>query len=81
MVRVTAEWRSVARFYGLAIAISWVLWSQLVLSRTGLGILPFAMPMPWTVGGTQPALLTVISPNLMATACVEHFWFLPRAST
>lgn len=52
MVRESVEWKSVARFYLLAITIAWTLWLPLVFSRAGLGVLPFTMPMPWTVAGT-----------------------------
>jgi len=56
-----AEWKPVARFYVLATAISWTLWSPLVLSRAGVGVLPFTMPMPWTIAGTLgPPLAAVM---------------------
>lgn len=51
-MRYRAELRPVLAFYGLAILISWIAWSPLVLGQNGLKLLPFAVPMPWTIAGT-----------------------------
>jgi membrane protease YdiL (CAAX protease family) len=51
----------VAAFYALAVLISWIGWLPLVLSRTGIGLLPFDVPMPWTIVGTLgPPLAGII---------------------
>jgi uncharacterized protein len=56
-----AFWASICTFYGLAIAISWTAWAPLYLGRSGLGWLPIAVPMPWTITGTLgPAIAATL---------------------
>lgn len=55
-----SQLEQVGRFYLLALALSWLAWSPLVLSRSGVGLLPFSVPMPWTVAGTLGPLIAAL---------------------
>jgi len=60
MVPNSSTLRSVLGFYALTLLISWLAWAPLVLSKSGLGWLPFAVPMPWTVAGTLGPFLAAL---------------------
>ena len=52
--------RFLATYYILAVSISWIGWAPLVFSQTGLGWLPFAVPMPWVILGTAGPLIAAM---------------------
>lgn len=53
-------WRSLAIYYLWAVSISWIAWAPLILGKTGLGVLPIAIPMPWVIPGTAGPLIAAM---------------------
>ena len=47
-------------FFALAYAIAWICWLPLVLSRTGLGLLPITVPIPYVIVGTYAPLIAAL---------------------
>jgi CAAX protease family protein len=56
MISRLATDRPVLTFFLLAYALAWLAWSPLVLSRSGLGVLPFDLPLWTTLPGSYAPL-------------------------
>jgi membrane protease YdiL (CAAX protease family) len=67
MLKRLAIDRPVFTFFLLAYGLAWLAWSPLVLSRSGLGILPFELPL-WTTlpGSYAPVVAALIVQRLSA---------------
>ncbi|WP_257386934.1 CPBP family intramembrane glutamic endopeptidase [Tahibacter caeni] len=72
-MRALSAWaagRPTSTFFVLAYAIAWLAWAPLVLSRTGIGLLPFDLPL-WSMlpGSYAPLLAAVIVQRLSSGNC------------
>src|SRR5262247_2585153 len=47
-------------FFVFAFAIAWLSWLPLVLSRTGLGVIPFSIPIEYSAIGTYSPVLAAL---------------------
>ncbi len=59
-LRDFARQKPLTAFFVLAYAIAWLLWTPLVLSRTGLGLLPVGGSLWWTLPGSYAPLLSAM---------------------
>ncbi len=70
-----AHQRPLLAFFILAYTITWICWSPLVLSRTGLGILPITVPMPYVIIGTYAPLIAALLTQWLAEKNLRAFHF------
>lgn len=64
-------------FFVLAYLIAWLVFVPLALSQTGLGWLPFPMPMEWTVVGTLGPLLAALLTHWLVGGHGRAFSLVP----
>jgi hypothetical protein len=53
-------------FFALAYLTAWLAWAPLVLSRTGLGVLAFDLPLEYTIPGTCAPLVAALITQWMS---------------
>lgn len=64
-------------FFFLAYLFAWLAFVPLALSQTGLGWLPFPMPMQWTVVGTLGPLLAALLTQWLVSGNARAFSLVP----
>ncbi len=74
-LKAVAKHRPLVIFFLLAYGIAWLLWLPLILSRTGLGLLPLVIPMPYVVVGTFAPTLAAFLTQWLATNKGQFFFF------
>lgn len=75
-IRAAAKHAPLVIFFLLAYGIAWFLWLPLILSQTGLSLLPFAIPMPYVVAGTFGPTLAAFLTQWLATGRGQFFSFI-----
>ena len=66
MAKLATRW-PLLTFFTLAYVLAWAAWAPLVLSRTGLGLLPIDLGLPYIVPGTYAPLAAALITQRLTT--------------
>jgi membrane protease YdiL (CAAX protease family) len=69
--------RQVVVFFAFAYAIAWLMWLPLVLSRTGLGLIPFTIPIEYSIIGSYSPVAAALLTNWLFERNLRAFRLAP----